>query len=321
MVPCYASSIGTIKEASGSTIEIKRKDQALPGKVDASVESMDIVNTGNSSANIAFIDNTKVVVKENSKLLIDDFVFDPKKSDAGKLGLKVTLGTVRYASGQIAKSNAQNVNIETPTAQIAVRGTDFNMVVDELGRSLVVLVPSCNTVGGKENCYTGKIIVKNDGGETMLDQPYQATYVATAGSAPTNPAMIKDITDNQINNLLIIAVPKSVRQAIIERNKKKDDKEDDSNEAMTVTPRQFKKIDETVLMTKKSELILEERKIIVDPTPGKTKAYRPANPSHYAEIKMPDGMNAEVTIIMDGDVSVERIGNASQNKITIRQSK
>ena len=321
MAPCYASSIGTIKEATGNTIEIKRKDQMLPGKLEANIESMDIVNTGNSSANIAFIDNTKVVVKENSKLLIDDFVFDPKKSDAGKLGLKVTLGTVRYASGQIAKSNAQNVNIETPTAQIAVRGTDFNMVVDELGRSLVVLVPSCTTVYGKENCYTGKIIVKNDGGEQMLDQPYQATYVATAGTAPTNPALIKDITDNQINNLLIIAVPKAVRQAIIDRNRKKDEKEDDGGEAMTVTPRQFKKVDETVLMTKKTEITLEERKIVVDPTPGKTKAYRPANNNHYAEIKMPDGMNAEVTIIMDGDVSVERIGNASLNKITIRQGK
>ena len=45
------------------------------------------------------------------------------------------LGTVRYASGQIAKDFRENVTIKTPTATIGVRGTDFAMIVDELGGS------------------------------------------------------------------------------------------------------------------------------------------------------------------------------------------
>ncbi len=53
------------------------------------------------------------------------------------------MGTIRYTSGQIAKNNPQQVNVKTPTASIAVRGTDFTMTVDEAGQSLVVLVPSC----------------------------------------------------------------------------------------------------------------------------------------------------------------------------------
>ena len=59
------------------------------------------------------------------------------------------MGTVRYASGQIAKANPQQVGIQTPTATIAVRGTDFSMTVDEVGQSLVMLVPSCKDEIGR----------------------------------------------------------------------------------------------------------------------------------------------------------------------------
>ncbi len=74
---------------------------------------------------------------------MDDFVYDGGGKTKGKLGLRVALGTVRYTSGKIAKGNGKGVNIRTPTATIAVRGTDFVMSVDEAGRSTVVLVPEC----------------------------------------------------------------------------------------------------------------------------------------------------------------------------------
>ena len=55
--------------------------------------------------------------------------------DLGTPSLKASLGTVRYASGQIAKRYKQNVKIRTPAVTIGVRGTDFIMVVDEFGGS------------------------------------------------------------------------------------------------------------------------------------------------------------------------------------------
>ena len=63
----------------------------------------------------------------------------------GTLSIKASLGTIRYASGLIAKNSKQNVKIETPTATIGVRGTDFTMTVDELGGSTIILLPSCDT--------------------------------------------------------------------------------------------------------------------------------------------------------------------------------
>jgi hypothetical protein len=137
------AGIGVVSDHKGAGCEVHRNKTKLPGNKGSEIESMDTYVTTSCSSNITFKDDTKVKVTENSRLLIDDFVYDPKNSDAGKLAMRVGMGTVRYASGQIAKNNPQQVNIKTPTATVAVRGTDFTMTVDEAGQSLVVLVPSC----------------------------------------------------------------------------------------------------------------------------------------------------------------------------------
>lgn len=161
----------------------------------------DIVVTEKSNTILTFEDNTSVKMTEQSKLVIDDFVYDPNKG-SGKLSVKVALGTARYASGQIAKNNPQSVNVKTPTATIAVRGTDFTMTVDELGRSLIILLPSCDDKG----CVTGAISVSNDSGTVYLDTAYQATLVTSLNSMPTEPKII-NIDPNNINNMLILSPP------------------------------------------------------------------------------------------------------------------
>ena len=174
----------------------------------------DTIVTARAKAKLTFEDNTTVNITEQSKLVIDDFVYDPKKG-SGKVAMKVVLGTARYASGQIAKTNPQNVNVQTPTATVAVRGTDFSMTVDELGRSLVVLLPSCDDRG----CVTGAIVVKNDAGEVTLDQAYQATVVASLSAPPTAPVIVT-LDQANINNMLIVSPPPQVREEEVDYNKK-----------------------------------------------------------------------------------------------------
>lgn len=165
---------------------------------------LDTVVTAKSKVMLTFEDHTTVKITEQSKLLIDDFVYDNKKG-TGKLALKVALGTARYASGQIAKSNPQSVNIQTPTASIAVRGTDFSMTVDELGRSLVVLLPSCDA----KSCVTGAIEVSTEAGSVFMNQAYQATLVASRTEPPTKP-LVLPLDQANINNLLIVSPPKQL---------------------------------------------------------------------------------------------------------------
>ena len=234
--PSWAG-IGTVSENKGTACEVERNKKKMSGVKGAEIESMDTYTTGACVSNITFKDDTKVKVTENSRLLIDDFVFDPKKSDAGKLALKVGMGTVRYASGQIAKNNPQQVNIKTPTATVAVRGTDFTMTVDETGQSLVMLVPSCKEESEQKKyeleenrCKVGKIIVSNDAGSVTLDKAFEATYVMSTSMMPTPPVIVNTI-EGQIGNNLIIVKPMEVVNAIREQAKTKRDKDLEDIEA------------------------------------------------------------------------------------------
>jgi hypothetical protein len=234
--PSWAG-IGTVSENKGTACEVERNKKKISGVKGAEIESMDTYTTGACTSNITFKDDTKVKITENSRLLIDDFVFDPKKSDAGKLALKVGMGTVRYASGQIAKNNPQQVNIKTPTASVAVRGTDFTMTVDETGQSLVMLVPSCKDEKDikqyelEENrCKVGKIIVSNDAGSVTLDKAFEATYVSSSSIIPSPPVVVNTV-EGKINNNLILVKPSEVQQAIKEAGKSKREREMEDLEA------------------------------------------------------------------------------------------
>ena len=202
------AAIGTITEQTAAVPSIQRLKSTLPGTKGTGVEMADEIKTQAGKVGIKFADDTQVKVNENSRLVIDDFVYDPKNKDTGKLALNMASGTARYASGAIAKNNPSKVAINTPTATIAVRGTDFSATVDELGQSTIILLPSCPE--GYKNvdrdCKVGVIDVYNDAGTVTLDQAFQATRVTSRSTAPVKPVTVT-LTEDSISNILILSPP------------------------------------------------------------------------------------------------------------------
>jgi len=185
----------------------------IPSTKDAGVEMQDTITTANGRAGITFKDDTKVQITEHSRLVIDNFVYDGEKK-TGKLGMKMALGTIKYASGQIAKNDPQQVQVETPTATIGVRGTDFSGTVDETGRSTIILLPSC-PVGWRNiqrDCIVGSISVTTDMGTIWLTKPFEAVVVNTSIDRPKSA--ILSLSLDQINNMIIVTPP---RQVVIEQ--------------------------------------------------------------------------------------------------------
>ena len=209
-LPVRSESIGDVTLSKGNSV-IDRKDGEKDVKVEKNLDifSYDTVKTGKGQVAIEFLDETRVDITQHSKLIIDDFVYDPN-AKTGKLSLKATLGTVRYASGQIAKNSAQNISIKTPTATVSVRGTDFAMTIDEIGSSTIILLPSCD---GNGNCFVGEISVESDAGQVILNQAFQATQVDTPESNPLKPVLL-DLNESLINNLLIVQKPPALEEAI-----------------------------------------------------------------------------------------------------------
>ena len=197
------ASIGTVTELDGKG-QILRDKNAVGGDVGTSIEQMDEAVTTKGKMRIDFVDETRLDVVDHSRVVIDEFVYDPN-TGKGSLNMRATLGAVRYASGQIAKTSRQNVRLRTPTATISVRGTDFSMVVNEIGESYVTLLPSCeyDGQGNQLNCVTGEIQVENDAGFVIMNQPFQMTRVNSLWQRPSTPVIV-DLTEPQITGMLIV---------------------------------------------------------------------------------------------------------------------
>lgn len=208
--PVFAN-VGSITEQVGPAADLKRDKNNIPAQKGTGLQMNDIISTAKTKLGLTFEDNTKVSITEQSKLMIDEFVYDAKSKN-GKLAMRVALGTVRYASGQVAHNNSENVKLRTPTATISVRGTDFTMTVDEIGRSLVILLPTCPDPKKPDDCWTGEIEVASDVGAVILNQAFQATVVATANQPPTRPTLL-ELDKGLIDNLLIVSPPPELRSS------------------------------------------------------------------------------------------------------------
>ena len=192
-----ADSIGSIIEQSGSA-QLKRQqeeiiitEESLP-----EIELNDVAETANGKLKIKFLDNAQLDIKEHSEVLIDEIYYDPDPS-LSKMSMKFTMGTARFASGSLGLVNKANIDIKTPTASIAVRGTDFTTTVDELGRSLIILLPDEN------GDPSGEIVVSNEGGVVTLNEAYAATMVSSLDSSPTQSIVVNGITPALIDNMFI----------------------------------------------------------------------------------------------------------------------
>ena len=207
-----AEPIGDIIEFKGdSKLEREAGDElAVTSSSIPTVELNDTAITKDGRMLIEFKDKAELSLTENTKVYIDNVYYDPDPSKS-KMAITMALGTARFASGRLGMVNKNNIDIQTPTASITVRGTDFTTTIDELGRSLVILLPDDN------GNPSGVIEVSNLGGTVVLDEAYAATMVSSLDSAPIAPVQLANITSSMINNMFIVNPPAEVKTALQEQ--------------------------------------------------------------------------------------------------------
>jgi hypothetical protein len=104
--------------------EVKRQGDHV-----AFAESLETLNE--SRALVRFIDGSGLALGANTKVLVDEFVFDPGTSKGNAL-YNISLGTLRLATGAMPKGGTV---IRTPTATMTLRGTDVTVHVHPSGRT------------------------------------------------------------------------------------------------------------------------------------------------------------------------------------------
>ena len=192
------ASIGSVTELKGIGRIVR--DVPYDAALSFDIESYDNVETTNGRIGITFLNDTRVRLTEHSQLLIDEFIYDPDPSKS-KMALQFASGTARFITGKLNTINKENIAISTPSANVSIRGTDFTVTVNELGESLIILLPK------DDGTPSGEIVVATAIGEVILNQPYQATTVSMFETEPTKPVIL-DITLQLIDNMLIVNPPK-----------------------------------------------------------------------------------------------------------------
>jgi len=192
------ASIGSVTELKGIGRIVR--DIPYDAALSFDIESYDNVETTNGRIGITFLNDTRVRLTEHSQLLIDEFIYDPDPSKS-KMALQFASGTARFITGKLNTINKENIAISTPSANVSIRGTDFTVTVNELGESLIILLPK------DDGTPSGEIVVATAIGEVILNQPYQATTVSMFETEPTKPVIL-DITLELIDNMLIVNPPK-----------------------------------------------------------------------------------------------------------------
>ena len=203
--PLLAADIGVVNELRGD-VRIMR-DTAVTAAINTGIEQYDEVATTQSRVSIQFLDESIVRLSEHSELTIDEYIFDPDPSKSS-LAINFVQGTARFVTGQLGAINKENFKLKTPSCDVAIRGTSLSITVDELGRSLVMLLPDY------DGSPSGEITVNTMAGTVILDQPFQATSVSVFENAPS-PPVILDVTLEQIDNMLIVNPPKRIQEQIV----------------------------------------------------------------------------------------------------------
>lgn len=136
----------TIKVVNKVTAEFERDMRDLA--TGDAVRQEEMIAVGSDAVGeLKLLDDTKLALGPGSKLKLDKFVYDPSKSK-GAVVLDLVKGTFRFITGTAEKPAYV---IKTPGAAITVRGTIFDLFIDDSGLTWVLLhegaVTVCNTRG------------------------------------------------------------------------------------------------------------------------------------------------------------------------------
>lgn len=217
----FADNIGDITEHKGSG-GITREGESFTTELGLGVQQLDAIETAKGRIKLTFLDDTVLRLVEHTEVILTEYYFDPNNTKKNTLGMKFVSGTARFATGGLGLVPKENIVITTPTATIAVRGTDFTTTVDELGRSLVILLPETECTIDGDCSPSGSITVTNEGGTVALTEAYQATMVSSFDKIPTQPVTLNNINLNMIDNMFIVSPPQEIKEVVEEESSSSD---------------------------------------------------------------------------------------------------
>lgn len=156
----YFSSGGVIARGADGSVRAVAKG--------AEIRNGDLIETGAGRAQLRFTDGALVSLQPESQFRVDDYRFGGSADGTEKGFFSLLKGGLRTITGLVGRFNRDAYQINTPTATIGIRGTEY---LAKLGNSLIVSVGE------------GRVAVINGTGEFIVEAG-QSVYVKDRDSRP-----------------------------------------------------------------------------------------------------------------------------------------
>ena len=168
---------GTVKT---ETRELKEGDKIYLNET--------IFSTQGSGTQILLLDQSTFTVGEDSEVVMDTFIYDPKTND-GKIVASVKQGSLKVISGLISQKDPDSLTVTVPEGTLGSRGTEFQTIVSKGKTDTLLIGPGKNNTLGMR---PGAVLASNKFGKTLLDNPYSVTSMSK-GKAPDKAKKLQDL--------------------------------------------------------------------------------------------------------------------------------
>lgn len=202
------TAIGRVDTVVGRVTVVRTDGSQVSAEQGTPVFQGDTIKTAlDGKLGIVFVDETRFSIGENGHMVIDSMIYDPG-AQTGNSAFKVVEGVFSFISGQIAKTDADAMIIDTPVATIGIRGTHGAGKAAPLGTAnTFTLMPE--DAGGT---ITGEITITTRTGVVTLNQPYQTTQVATPFLPPPTPLILPPSVIEKAFGTVVRTLPPSPGQ-------------------------------------------------------------------------------------------------------------
>ncbi|NDV22438.1 FecR domain-containing protein [Desulfovibrio sp. JC022] len=175
----------------------------------------ELITGDNSNVEVRFVDDTLISQGGNSRIALDDYVYDPDGGDSSFLG-EIAEGTFRTVTGKIAEQNPDRFKLGSPLATIGIRGTIILSEVTDDGEK-----------HGVEEIHAGKAMLLQSKATGAMRQLLSGQMVDVSRSGLLSP--VRSLAPQERDQFRKIA-PENIRQEQDIRDQRDDDDQQDDDQ-------------------------------------------------------------------------------------------
>lgn len=177
-VTALGESIGSVTELTGNVTVTRADGSQLTLGAGDSIFQGDALETGvESSVGLVFADDTTFSLDADGRMVLDEMIYDPD-AQTGVFQTTVVKGVFSFVSGQVAKTGADAMVVNTLKTTIGIRGSTGLVKSGQDGEGDTITLVT--DIDGN----LGELTVSNQAGSMVLNQPNASTTVISAFQPP-----------------------------------------------------------------------------------------------------------------------------------------